>query len=141
MSASVPVLRAKPGVTFAPIEPAGFRILAAIDNLSRVLGLDIWITSGSDSHPPGDPHTTGEAYDVSVKDWTVPVTLKAITFLRQVLGERFTILYECPSAPSDPQLLAIAYVNGQATGCHLHVQRKKGMVYPPDQPVATTAYA
>jgi hypothetical protein len=135
MGALVPVVRFLPGVELAakpvPLQPAGVRILAALDNLSRVLGLDVTVTCGTDSHPPSDVHTAGEAFDVRVKDWTIPVTLKAVTFLKQVLGERFTVLYECPEPPKEPALAAIAYTNPNATGSHLHIQRKRGTVYPP----------
>lgn len=128
---TTPVVRAAPDVTFERIAPAGFRLLAAIDNLSRILSLDVLITCGTNDHPEGDPHTTGEAYDVRVRDWTVPQVLKAITFLRQILGERFTVLYEVPQEPTDPQLKAIAFVNAGASAAHLHLQRKRGTTFPP----------
>jgi hypothetical protein len=131
----IPVVRCKPEVAFARIAPAGFRILAALDGASKVLGFDMWITAGTDSHTTGR-HVTGEAYDISVKDWSVPILLKVKRYLEQVLGDRFTVLYEVPTTPSDPDLAQIAYVNGDATGPHLHVQVKKGSEYPPSTPVS-----
>lgn len=126
-----PVLRVKPGVRFEVIAPAGFRILAALDGATKTLGFDLWITCGSEDHLPTDPHTKGEAYDLSVRDMTVPIILKAKRYFEQVLGSRFTVLYEVPLVPPDPQLQAIAYVNGDASAPHFHIQRAKGSVYPP----------
>lgn len=137
MSQRIPVLRARSGVTFKTIAPGGFRILAALDGLSKVLGSDVWITSGTDSHMMGR-HPTGEAFDVSVKEWPVPVIDKAVRYLRQILGDRFTILYETPSTPTDPAEAALAYVNARATGKHVHAQVRKGTTYPPVEPVRNT---
>ena len=130
----IPVLKTAPGVKFAKIEPAGFRILAALDGLTKVLGFDLTITSGTDSHTTGR-HPTGEAYDVSVKGWAVAVIARALSVLRRTLGERFTVLYEVPLTPTDPAEAALAYVNTHATGKHLHIQPKKGTVYPPPHAV------
>lgn len=136
MGAMVPVVRVKDGVQFRCIAPAGFRILAALDATTKVLGFDLWITSGTDSHTAGK-HPLGEAYDVSVKDLTGPVLLKTKAFLEQTLGKRFTVLYECPSPPSDPALAAIAWINPEATGAHLHIQLSKlHPDYPPKELVA-----
>lgn len=135
MSTRIPVVRiADRTVAFATIAPGGFRILAALDGLTKVLGFDVVITSGTDSHPAGR-HPVGEAYDVSVKGWAVPVIGKAQRYLRQTLGERFTVLYEVPSAPTEPTEAALAFVNGRATGKHLHVQVRKGTTYPPEEPI------
>lgn len=130
----IPVLRCKPGVAFDRIAPGGFRILRALDGATLVIGTDLWITSGTDSHATGR-HPHGEAYDVSVKNLSIPVILRLRTYLLQVLGQQFTVLYETPTRPDDPALAAIAYVNGDATGPHLHVQVKKGIEYPPPEAV------
>ena len=131
----IPVLRVEPGVKFDCIAPAGARIIAAVDGATKVLGIDLWISSGTDGHGPTSPHTRGEAYDVSIKDMSIPVILKTKQYLELVLGTRFTILYVVPSDPTDPNLLPIAHVNRDAAEPHFHIQAQKGAVYPPPDPV------
>lgn len=126
----VPVLRTKAGVEFARIAPGGFRILAALDRACQVMARDLTITAGTNDHAMGR-HVTGEAFDLSVKDLTVPEIVRLKTLLQQVLGARFAVLYEVPSEPADPTLRAIAWVNQDASGPHLHLQVTKGTVYPP----------
>lgn len=132
---SIPVLRVEPGVKFDRIAPAGARIIAALDAATKVLGFDLWISSGTEGHGPRSPHARGEAYDVSVKDMTIPVILKAKQYLELVLGTRFTVVYVVPRHPTDPNLLSIVSVNENAAEPHLHIQVKKGTVYPPPIPV------
>lgn len=120
------------GASFAVIQPAGFRILAALDNATRLLGVDLVITCGTEDHPPDDPHTHGEAYDVRVRGLTTPIILKLIAYLKQMLpSDLFTILLETPVPFTDPQLVPWQYLNPQATAAHLHVQKKKNTIYPP----------
>lgn len=126
----VPVLRQGDGVEFSVIAPGGFRILAALDHCTQVIDRDLVITAGTDHHHDGR-HVTGEAFDVRVKDFDVPTILRLRQTAAAILGPRFTVLYEVPSEPTDPQLKAIAFVNGAASGPHLHVQVKRGTVYPP----------
>lgn len=127
----IPVVRCRPSVRFDVIAPGGFRLLAAIDALTHILATDVIITSGTDSHSAGR-HPNGEAYDLSVHGWTVPTILKAKAFLERILGPRFTVLYEVPLRPDDPQLQTIAFLNPDASGAHLHLQVKKATIYPPD---------
>jgi hypothetical protein len=131
MSDFIPVLRAEADVAFACIAPGGFRILAALDLATKMLGRDLVLTSGTDSHATGR-HPVGEAFDVRTKDFDVPTVLRLYRTLTDLLGVRFTVLYEVPIAPSDHMLAKIATVNPHATGPHLHVQVKKGTQYPPD---------
>jgi hypothetical protein len=131
----IPVLRVEPGVKFDCIAPAGARIIAAVDGATKVLGIDLWISSGTEGHGPTSPHTKGEAYDVSVKDMSIAVILKTKQYLELVLGTRFTVLYVAPSDPTDPNLLSIAHVNRNAAEPYFHIQAKKGTVYPPPEPV------
>lgn len=128
------VVRVKTGTTFAKIQPAGFVILAAVHAATRVLRVDITITCGTEGHPQDDPHTQGEAYDLGTNDYTVDVLLRVRAFLQNSLGPLFTVLYERPTPPTDARLLAIATINAAATAPHLHVQRRKGTVYPPAPP-------
>lgn len=118
--------------SFARIQPAGFRILAALDTATRALGVDLEITCGTEDHAPDDPHSTGEAYDVRTRGLPVAMVLKVLAFLRQMLPEAyFTVLLETPQAFTDPALASAQYVNPHATGQHLHIQRRKGTTYPP----------
>lgn len=125
------VIRVRDGVEFRRIAPAGFVILSALHSATRVLHLDVWITSGTEAHDAADPHTSGEAYDVSVNRYSIEMIIELRTYLEKALGPLFTVLYEVPHAPDDVRLGSIAFVNPHATAPHLHVQRKKGTVYPP----------
>lgn len=133
----IPIVRARPGVRFDTIAPAGFRILAALDVLCKAEVRDVEITCGTEGHKPSDPHPQGRAYDVSVKGLTPLEIVRWKKRLEQTLGARFAVLYEVPSLPTDPQLAAIAYVNGDATGPHFHIQlaKSQGGVYPPKEAV------
>ena len=126
----IPVVRTTRAVRFATIAPAGFRILAAIDAATKVFGMDIVITSGTDSHTTGR-HPTGEAYDVRTIDISPAVVVKLYRHFQRVLGARFTVLYEAPTLPTDETLAAITTVNKHATGSHLHIQVKRDTTYPP----------
>jgi hypothetical protein len=130
----VNVLRHRPSARFAVIRPAGFRILSALDHATTACGIDLEITCGTDDHPEGNPHTLGEAYDVSVRGLAVDTLLILIGYLKARLGPLFTVLYETKTTPADARLAKIASLNAKATGPHLHIQRKRGTRYPP--PVA-----
>ena len=127
------VVRAKDGVKFDRIQPAGFAILAAIYAASQTLDIDLLITSGTDAHRPPDPHAEGEAYDVGVASYPPYFVLAVKHFLEEKLGPLFTVIYESPYPPANEKLTAIAHVNPRATAPHLHVQRNKGTVYPPPE--------
>jgi len=66
-------------VRFDVISSAGFRLLAALDNLSRDWPTDIYLTSGTDgTHSgPNDPHHLGRAYDVQTNQWPLMDTKQA----------------------------------------------------------------
>ena len=134
----VNVLRARKGVTLdrddgEPLPPAGFRILSVLDQITIRFGIDLEISSGTDSHTHGS-HPTGDAYDVSVRGLSAQQIHDIKDELEGSLGPLFTVLYEVPTLPSDPTLRAIAYVSAAATGPHFHVQKKKGTVFPPTEP-------
>ena len=126
----VPCLRHTPDTKFARIAPGGFRLLAALDHATQVIGQDLVITAGTNDHTTGR-HPQGEAFDVRVRGLDVPTILRLVQVLKATLGQRFTVLYEVPSHPDDPQLAAIATINHKASGPHLHLQPVKGSVYPP----------
>jgi len=127
------VVRAKDGVRFDRIQPAGFVILAAVYAASQEIGIDLWITSGTDLHRAPDPHAEGEAYDVSCVAYPPELVLELKGHLEHTLGPCFTVLYESPYLPHDERLVNIALINHRATAPHLHVQRKKGTIYPPPE--------
>ena len=132
------VVRHRRGVRFDVIAPAGFRILAALDQAAQSCHVDLMITCGTDGHAAPSAHVTGEAYDVSVHGLSAQQIADVKAILEQILGPLFTVLYEVPSVPSDPTLRHIAYVNANATGPHLHAQHTKGTVFPPE-PVTPAA--
>src|SRR5689334_2716606 len=118
------VVRTKPGVQFKVIAPAGFVILAAIQTAVERFKRDITITCGTEDHSPLDPHSLGEAYDVSVGGMKEDEIRALHNSLSQQLGNAFTVLYEVP-APIGGSLASLAYVNAAASGPHIHIQRRK----------------
>lgn len=111
------VVRSKDGVEFTKIEPAGFRIIAAIDHASRSLGLDLTITSACDgAHSgPNDPHHLGQAFDVRSHDLTSEMKDRVLQFVMAELGtDRFFGWLEAAGTDNE----------------HFHFQIKKGTTYP-----------
>lgn len=124
-----PVVRTKPGVQFKVIAPAGFAILASIHTSAQRLKRDLTITCGTEDHSPLDPHTLGEAYDISVGGLKEDDIRSLHNSLSQQLGPAFTVLYEV-AAPVAGNLASLAYVNSAASGPHIHIQRRKMTTYP-----------
>lgn len=120
----------KPGVVIGNPAPAGFRILAALEQASDEVGRALTITCGIEKHAPLDPHTLGEAYDVRSKD-----------LLSSMLKEEVLhwILFYCaghaPDRPvPDDDGLGTKYFwgwieNRGTADEHFHIQRRKGQVY------------
>jgi hypothetical protein len=135
----VHVVRVKDGARFDRIAPAGFFLLSRIHAATQVLGVDVTISCGTDAHDSPDPHVTGEAYDLSVAVYSPDVVVALVSFLRAALGPLFTVLYESPYPPSDLKLAAIVSVNQDATAPHIHVQRKRGTIWPPAPATALRA--
>lgn len=128
-----PCVRLKSGAAVQVLASAGIRILSAIDRAALALGGDLLITSGSEDmgRDPHDPHMTGEAFDVGVAGLETRQIVTLYHALTTMLGEAFTVLLEAPPSlvlPAD--LVMIRYPNIHATGLHLHIQRKKGTVWP-----------
>lgn len=111
----IPCLRIKDGVQFAVIAPGGFRILWALESVADAVSHDLTITSGTDgAHSgPDDPHHRGEAYDVRSHD--LPDKQDALKRLLDTLDGRFFAFLEDPDTDNE----------------HIHVQVRKGTVYPP----------
>jgi len=131
----IPVVRVKLGVQFTTIAPAGFAILGALHTAARMLLCDLTITSACDgAHSgPDDPHHRGEAYDVRTRG-LAPVVQDAL------LATVIALLRE-PGEPPAARAGAIprsletarffAFIEDAGTDNeHLHVQRRRGTVYP-----------
>lgn len=109
----------KPGVTFV-YHPAGFRILEAVRRTAVLLGINVTITSGADGlhSGPGDPHKTGEAYDLRTHDLSPEVTQALLRGIQHELGEdlpgrRFYTFLEAPGTANE----------------HIHSQRRNATTY------------
>ncbi len=129
----------KPGARWDTPTSAGTRILGVLDRAASVCRTNLEVASGTDgAHSgPDDPHKRGLAFDVSVANLSTLLIVQLKTYLEQVLGPAFTVLFECPTRPVEPQLTAIAWVNPDATGRHFHIQPKKGTLWPPAVNTAT----
>lgn len=113
------MIRVKDGVTFA-YHPAGFKILEAIKGAAQDLRIDVTITSGSDGlhSGPGDPHHTGEAYDVRTRDLAPEVKQALLRGIQSRLDgdssqRRFFTFLESPGTSNE----------------HIHSQRRKATVF------------
>jgi hypothetical protein len=128
----VNVVRVKPGVQFAVIAPAGFRLLSALETVARRLRVDLVITCGTEAHPGTDPHSTGEAYDVRTHDFTDD---QKRAILRELLLELSDDQTNDAPIPVSDGLGTRGFWGwiehpGQPTE-HLHVQRRSRTIYPP----------
>ena len=129
---SIFVLKKRPCVDLDHLAAAGFAILSALALAAQSCSVNLWLSCGNEGHDPTDPHTLGNALDVSVTGLGAETIRQLHTTLQNTLGPNFTVLYEVPTDPTDPLLAPIAYVNPQAPGPHLHLQLKKGLTdYPP----------
>lgn len=111
------VIRIKPGVLFAVIAPAGFRILSALDQVAGAMKCDLTITSACDGQHsgPADPHHRGEAYDVRTHDLSGEERQQLVGCVMKLLGwEHFFGFLEDAGTANE----------------HAHFQVKKGTVYP-----------
>jgi hypothetical protein len=106
----------KPGVLFTVIAPAGYLILQALKAATVKLGKDLTITSACDGlhSGPGDPHHTGEAYDVRSHDFPAPLRAGVIATIMQPLDSTHFFGYlEVPGTDNE----------------HFHIQRKKDTTF------------
>lgn len=120
----------KDGVSFRVIAPAGFRLLGAIERVSRQLSLDLMITCACEGHLPDDPHSHGEAYDVRTHALT---TVQKQNVLAAVMADLSEGGIDSPMPVSIG--LGTTRFYGQIEhpgepGEHIHLQRRKGTVYP-----------
>jgi hypothetical protein len=119
----IPCIRVKEGVSFATIAPGGFRILAALESAADHIAHDITITSGCDGAHSGesDPHHRGEAYDVRTKD--LPDKQLALNAIKDFLA--------IPEGQQEGSRFFAWIENEGQDNEHIHVQVRKGTVYPP----------
>jgi hypothetical protein len=121
----------KSDVSFARIAPAGFRLLGAIELTARRFGAVLMITCGCEAHPPTDPHSLGEAYDV--RTHTLPDEQKVLVLKAILIDAGGDTPADVPVAAAGGFATAHFWgwieSPGQPTE-HLHVQRRHGTVYP-----------
>jgi hypothetical protein len=136
------VLRVKPGVSFAVIAPAGFRILAALDTVARKLGQDLTISSACDGEHSGptDPHKAGHAYDVRTHD--LPASLKhdlPLLVLRELREPDEALPIPVSIGLASRRFYAQLEHPGEP-GEHIHIQLRTGQTFPPvEAPSLTVA--
>jgi hypothetical protein len=120
-------LRAEAGVRFDLIAPAGFRILAALEEASLQSNLDLIITSGTDGEHsgPNDPHHLGQAYDVRSHDFSPEQKQMVLEYVMTVLG---TPLEQSGGLVTD-KFFGWLEAAGTANE-HYHFQLRRGMEYP-----------
>lgn len=128
----IAVIRFKPGVALVPT-PSLARILWALQSVADEWAQDITVSCGAERHDQTDPHTTGEAVDISVAGMDAFEIVTLYRNLSRALGAAFYCQIEAPTASGikDQPLLDLLVVNARASAMHLHVQRKKNTVYPP----------
>jgi hypothetical protein len=120
-------LSALPTAVFAVIAPAGFRLLAALEEASLVTKLDLVITSGTDgTHSgPDDPHHLGCAYDVRSHTFTPEQKQMLLSYVMDVLGQ--------PVEDSGGLLTDKFFgwlEHAGEPGEHFHFQKRHGVEYP-----------
>jgi hypothetical protein len=125
-------VRFKGGVLPIKPAPAGIRILGALDRTARRLKRDLIVTCADKEHPPNDPHSTGEAFDVRTHDMPDDDTKR--TVLRELMLDLQTE-GDAMDAPIVTGIgLSTLHFYGQIEhpnepNEHLHVQRRKGTTY------------
>ncbi len=107
------MIKVKDGVQFAVIAPGGFLILQKLKQVSRDIGIDLTITSGTDGEHsgPNDPHKRGEAYDIRSHDLISKSSIVYMLGLR--LGPKFYAFLEDPDNSNE----------------HIHVQVAKDKTF------------
>lgn len=124
------VILVKSGARFDRIDPAGFRLLGALDRVSRTFPVDLTITCGSDAHPVNDPHSLGKAYDIRTHDLTPD---QKQLLLRSVLLDLQDGDHDAPLEVSGG--LATTHFfgwiehPGEVTE-HCHIQQRRGTTFP-----------
>lgn len=125
-------------IRFDPLTEAHAWMLAALVRVCQACAVTLEVTCAREGHPQSDPHTRGQALDLSVTHLSAPMIVRVYAQLQEILGPAWTVLLETPD-PIDPvrepQLVRIATLNRGATARHLHIQPRIGTVWPPVAPV------
>lgn len=112
-------LLVKPGVEFgSSLAPAGARILELLKRLAGTYDFNVTITSARDGQHSGagDPHYSGEAFDLRTRTLTASQKLRLLNDLRGELHKEPRRFY--------------AFLEAEGTvNEHIHVQRRNGVVY------------
>lgn len=118
-------------VRFATIRPAGFRILAALNDVAKDWPQDIYLTCGTEAHPAGNPHTLGEAYDVRCHD--LPTFEAKDALVRAIIGRLSEDSQDVPFRSSGGWAVRRFFGFVELPGNpneHIHLQRRRGVVFP-----------
>jgi hypothetical protein len=122
-------------VTMDPMTEALLYLVGVLGQTVSRCGVSLVITCAREGHPATDPHSRGQALDVSVHNLSAPMIVRVKGFIESLLGPTWTVLFECPptAAPTvdEPQLVGIATINPGASARHIHMQPKKGTAWPP----------
>ena len=115
-------LLVKEGVDFGTVlAPAGAQILDALKRLALDYPFDVVITSARDGvhSGPGDPHHSGQAFDLRTNTLASEQKATLLADLRRLLYKtprKFYAFLEAPSTPNE----------------HIHCQKRKGTTYTVD---------
>ncbi len=122
-------LLVKDGVRFDRIARAGARILGALDTVARTFGRDLTITCACEGHPPTDPHTLGEAYDVRTHDMlNEEVKLRILSSVMELLCEPGESTFHIAGGIASTHFWG--WLEHPGTDAeHLHIQRRRGTAY------------
>lgn len=128
-------VRFKDGVLpITQLAPAGIRILSALDVVARRFSRDLVITCADKEHPPTDPHSTGEAFDVRTHD--LDEATKAGIFHELMIELAITPIGDTPRPVPGIGLdnLATSHFYAQiedpgGPNEHLHCQRRNNTTY------------
>lgn len=116
------------------LRPGGIRILAAADEFARLHGVNVTVTSGTDSHTTGR-HPKGEAIDFRTRDWRGPLINQFVLYLRQKLGSDFYVCYEVKQMSATEAAIysaGVVAVNPKCSAPHVHAQVRKDIpIWPP----------
>lgn len=112
-------LLVKDGVDFGTsLAPAGAQIIDTLKQLVAFYDFNVTITSARDGvhSGPGDPHHSGEAFDLRVNDLTPAQAARLLDDLKAGLYRPVRRFYAFHEAAGTPD-------------AHIHVQRRAGTVY------------
>lgn len=128
-------------VRLDPLTEVHVHLLAALERTATACQTNLVVTCGREDHPLDDVHALGHALDVSVHGLSASLIVRVKSWLEQILGPPWTVLFECPAAPTvnEPQLISIATINKGASARHFHLQPKKGTIWPPPAGVGVLA--